>query len=193
MASIRCLGCMSLTDRQPCSHCGYDGSGQPGSALWPGTVLKDRYLVGRVLAQGRCEINYIGWDTILERKVAVKEYYPSSQVRRSEQTGIRLQWNENAAARALRGDGMTAFLEEARKLSQLEAVPEATRVYDSFRENETAYLILEYVSGHSLQELIARKGPLTWNQAAPIFTAVISAMEKYHQAEIGRASCRERV
>ncbi len=74
-----CPGCME--DRgveQACPHCGFE----PGSAqvsanhLPPGSVLQEKYLLGRVLGQGGFGITYLAWDTRLDLKLAVKEYFP---------------------------------------------------------------------------------------------------------------------
>ena len=62
---------MTPTDSYPCPHCGYDCSGQPSYALPLGTILRGRYLVGKVLGQGGFGLTYIGWDLALNRKIAV--------------------------------------------------------------------------------------------------------------------------
>ena len=77
----RCMGCMELFDKRfdVCPHCGCE-VGRPADALVqmdPGTMLANRYIVGRALGCGSFGVTYIGWDTKLERKVAIKEYLPS--------------------------------------------------------------------------------------------------------------------
>ena len=76
----RCYGCMEETVSYPCPHCGYIPGGKgPDYALRPGSILNGKYIVGRILGQGGFGITYVGWDLMLERKVAVKEYYPSGR------------------------------------------------------------------------------------------------------------------
>lgn len=61
-----------------CPHCGYV-CGTPAEEsihMQPGTLLHDRYIVGRVLGYGGFGVTYIGWDGKLEQKVAIKEYLP---------------------------------------------------------------------------------------------------------------------
>ena len=84
----KCFGCMEEIQGYPCPHCGFDPRRVTGIeyALPMGTILAGKYLVGRVLGQGGFGITYVGWDIALERKVAIKEYYPSGQVSRTPGT-----------------------------------------------------------------------------------------------------------
>jgi len=79
-ATRYCLGCMENSAGAPlCPHCGYVAGTVPESILHltPGVVLKQRYLVGRVLGDGGFGITYLGRDLVLDSKVAIKEYFPS--------------------------------------------------------------------------------------------------------------------
>ena len=61
-----------------CPYCGYINGTMPEEMyhLEPGTVLDKKYLVGKVLGFGGFGVTYIAWDQILQRKVAIKEYFP---------------------------------------------------------------------------------------------------------------------
>lgn len=63
-----------------CPECGraYGSVNAESFALKPGTILEGKYLVGEMLGQGGFGITYIGFDLLLEQKVAIKEYYPMS-------------------------------------------------------------------------------------------------------------------
>ena len=77
----RCYGCFEEYEDglDLCPHCGHeDGEGaEEALHLEPGTVLKDTYIVGKVLGYGGFGVTYLGWNTVLEQKVAIKEYLPS--------------------------------------------------------------------------------------------------------------------
>lgn len=77
----RCMGCMAelAEEAEVCPDCGYVQSADVKEAyyLFPGTRLKEKYIVGKVVGYGGFGVTYIGWDTQLNRKVAVKEYLPS--------------------------------------------------------------------------------------------------------------------
>ena len=76
----RCLNCMEeIKTTQTCPKCGHDNvSSVSESALHlpPGTVLQEKYLIGRALGQGGFGITYLAWDMNLNLKLAIKEYLP---------------------------------------------------------------------------------------------------------------------
>ena len=167
----------------PCPHCGFDPRSVKGIeyALPMGTILAGKYLVGRVLGQGGFGITYVGWDIALERKVAIKEYYPSGQVSRNP--GSRgLTWYTSVQSQQAKQNGTQMFLKEARKMSKVDDIPNVVRVRDLFQENETAYIVMDFVEGETLKARLEKTGPLPWEQAKGIFLPAIQAMEQVHQA-----------
>lgn len=72
----RCLGCMReyKDEYQVCPYCGYEVGTPPKEAyhMVPGTLLAGRYTVGQVLGFGGFGVTYIGYDNVLERKVALE-------------------------------------------------------------------------------------------------------------------------
>ena len=167
----------------PCPHCGFDPRSVEGIeyALPMGTILAGKYLVGRVLGQGGFGITYVGWDIALERKVAIKEYYPSGQVSRNP--GSRgLTWYTSVQSQQAKQNGTQMFLKEARKMSKVDDIPNVVRVRDLFQENETAYIVMDFVEGETLKARLEKTGPLPWEQAKDIFLPAIQAMEQVHKA-----------
>jgi hypothetical protein len=79
--SISAIGAWAVWSRgrgDVCPACGYV-EGTPAAKLVhlpPRTMLKDQYVVGRVLGHGGFGIAYIAWDTNLQMKIAVKEFFP---------------------------------------------------------------------------------------------------------------------
>ena len=179
----KCFGCMEEIQGYPCPHCGFDPRRVTGIeyALPMGTILTGKYLVGRVLGQGGFGITYVGWDIALERKVAIKEYYPSGQVSRNP--GSRgLTWYTSVQSQQAKQNGTQMFLKEARKMSKVDDIPNVVRVRDLFQENETAYIVMDFVEGETLKARLEKTGPLPWEQAKGIFLPAIQAMEQVHQA-----------
>ena len=179
----RCLGCMEPLQAYPCPGCGFDPQRDKSAeyALPQGVILAGKYLVGKVLGQGGFGITYIGWDIALERKVAIKEFYPSGQVSRAPGSAS-LTWYSTEAARQTRQDGMGMFLKEARKMSKVDAIPGVVRVLDLFQENGTAYIIMDFVEGVTLKAQLQKTGPIPWSQAKEIFLPAIQTMEQVHRA-----------
>ena len=183
MELSKCLGCMESFGGYPCPKCGYDPEKTKNAeyALPPGSILAGKYLVGKVLGQGGFGITYIGWDIALERKVAIKEYYPSGQVSRSPGTRS-LTWYTTEVAEQARRDGMQMFLKEARKMSKVDGIPGIVRVLDLFQENGTAYIVMEFVEGVTLKAKLQQTGPLPWEQVREIFLPAIRTMAQVHKA-----------
>ena len=179
----KCLGCMEDLTEYPCSKCGFDPrqTGNAEYALPVETILEGKYLVGKVLGQGGFGITYIGWNLALERKVAIKEYYPSGQVSRQPGTQ-QLTWYTSSNARFAQESGMEMFLKEARKMARVEDVSGVVKVKDLFRENGTAYIIMDFVEGETLKNRLKQTGPMSWEQAKEIFRPAIQTMEKVHRA-----------
>ena len=177
----RCYGCMEETVSYPCPHCGYIPGGKgPDYALRPGSILYGKYLVGRILGQGGFGITYVGWDLMLERKVAVKEYYPSGQVVRQPGAST-LQWYGTEQATNARDSGKEMFLKEARKMNKVRKIPQVVQVLDLFQENDTAYIVMDFIEGETLTRRLQKTGPLSWGQMQEIFLPVIQAMEEVHK------------
>lgn len=74
-----CLGCMEMYEDQfdICPYCGYENNAMPEEAfhLTPGTVIGERYIVGKVLGFGGFGVTYIGYDRELEKKLQSKNTY----------------------------------------------------------------------------------------------------------------------
>jgi len=161
-----CLACMQKFGRRDrCVHCGatrQDVSWTP-PRLKPGTIIHNRYLIGRCLGQGGYAITYLGLHIGLNHRVAIKEFYPSDLVDRPETT-LQVTPRANAPAgdpAILFKHGLSRFLEEGRSITKCHQPtphPNIVRVTDIFEENGTAYLVMDYLEGMTLEDHL-RKQP----------------------------------
>lgn len=155
-----CPYCMTpVKEGEPCEACGLtSGTYSPSPHhLPPGTILMDRYLVGRVLGEGGFGITYIGCDLRLELKVAIKEYFPSDKVTRHAQASLEVS-NYTGALAGNYERGKEKYLQEARTMARMNKQAEIVSVRDFFEANNTAYIVMEYVEGTTFKELVAQKG-----------------------------------
>ncbi len=178
-----CSGCMEkyADDLQICPHCGYVMGTKPENALhmMPGSVLANRYLVGKVIGYGGFGVTYIGWDSVLETKVAIKEYLPSEfSTRVLGQTMVTVFSGDKQEQF---NDGMKRFIEEAKKLAKFHSTPGIVKIFDSFEYNNTAYIIMELLEGETLAEKLKRGETFSEDQAVEMMTPVIKSLEKVHQ------------
>lgn len=155
-----CPYCMTpVVPGEPCPNCGLTGgsyASQPHQ-LPAGTILAGRYLLGRVLGEGGFGITYIGCDTRLELRVAVKEYYPVNHVSRNCRVSNAVNCFTGVAGQGYE-KGRERFIREARTMARMDKTPQIVAVRDYFQENNTAYIVMEYVDGTTFKELVAQKG-----------------------------------
>ena len=167
-----------------CLQCGYDSLKlNIGIALPLGTRLKNsEYQIGKVLGKpGGFGITYLGWNIQLETKVAIKEYLPLQIAGRGAGTAaVSVHAEENSVAFEY---GLNSFLEEARTLAQLRH-ESIVRVQNFFRENGTAYMVMEYLEGQSLEEYLAKIGRVTAPDAVALFLPVLNGLSYMHQKNI---------
>ena len=180
----RCPGCMKQKQDSPvCEHCGFDETAGNASHQLPmGTVLKEQYLIGKVLGQGGFGITYLGWDQYLDLPVAIKEYYPSGLVMRDcTVTTEVIGCGGDTAARF--ASNKERFLREAKMLARFSQVPQIVQIRNFFLANNTAYIVMEYVEGITLKQYVKDQGGrISPEKALRILGPVIEALEKVHNA-----------
>ena len=178
-----CYGCFREKEPGVCPYCGYnDREEQPYLALPRGTILNGRYLTGKVLGIGGFGITYLGYDLTLDIKVAIKEYMPSGMATRyTDGYTVTLTGraeNEYAA-------GMERFLDEARILAKLQNLPNIVSVYNYFKENNTAYFVMEYIEGMSLKEYLAEHGnAIPYTETLAILLPIMKALCEVHSMNL---------
>ena len=180
----RCTKCMEELGEgaRVCPCCGYeqDGKDQPRNALKKNTILRGRYLVGNVIGQGGFGITYVGWDLTLEMKVAVKEYFPSGTASRTSSFSNQIQWDFADNEKDQWTAGMDRFLAEARKMAKLDAVPSVVRVRDAFRENQTAYIVMDFVEGETLKKHLMGHGVLRYEECMGLLSPILDSLAVIH-------------
>ncbi len=182
----RCMGCMEPLEegKTVCPHCGYE-VGTPALEachLAPGTVLAERYLVGRVLGFGGFGVTYLAFDDTLQKAVAVKEYLPGEfSTRKPNQTRLTVYTGEKEEQFS---SGKDKFIDEARRLVKFQSTKEIVHVYDCFEENQTAYIVMEYLEGETLKSRLERDGNMSVEQALPIVFDILHALEAVHEVGI---------
>ena len=186
----RCYGCMRELDAPGavCPHCGFDNTidpgKQPGHMLKCGTVLNGRYTVGRFLGQGGFGITYLGFDPWLDAAVCIKEYYPEGGASRTMPHSGTVHWGSDENALRLR-DCCQSFVSEAEKAGKLQGLKHVAGVRAVFCENETAYIIMDFVKGETLGDRLVRtQKVLREEECAALMAPVMQELEKAHEQGI---------
>lgn len=180
------MGCMEeiREDAQVCPCCGYVRNTDVKEAyyLLPGQMVGEKYIAGRVLGYGGFGVTYLGWDTVLKRKVAVKEYLPSDFATRSYGTKMLTVFSGEAADQF--EAGLNSFISEAKRLAKFNRIPQIVDIYDCFMENGTGYIIMEYLEGQTVKELLKEKQKLPAEEAKQIVMEVLKGLSEVHKEGI---------
>ena len=182
-----CLYCCLQRQRPSgCSVCGPEALGRDVPRhtrdLAPGTLLAERYLVGRVLGASNFGITYLGVDVEQGARVAVKEFFPRELAMRASDGMSVLAYSEGEQTFRY---GLRRTLEEASVLAQLADHPNLVTVLDSFEACGTGYVVTRHVEGRNLDDFRAdHGGRLPESYAVPIIKAVLNALRALHGAEV---------
>ena len=179
----RCWRCMEdMGEAETCPHCGFSSESYnvPPYALQPNTILHGKYLIGSVLGQGGFGITYIGFDLTLEMKVAIKEYFPMNQAMRNSKSCTLITWRSENSAQNWR-TGCVQFLSEARRMAKMNSIPEIVSVRDTFEENNTAYIVMDYVPGSTMKHYMQANGLFTYDECVTLMLPVIQGLDMFHR------------
>lgn len=168
-----------------CPYCGKEREIKPKELyfLTPGTLIADRYEIGVSIGSGGFGITYKAWDKTLSKVVAVKEYYPAGMVNRvpGEKKLIIYSGSRQKECES----GKVRFLEEARNMAKFNTHPNIINIYDFFEENNTAYIIMEFLDGVNYKEYIKEQGGrVSPDKALEVTRAVLSALSEVHKSGI---------
>lgn len=148
--------------------------------LKSGKILNNRYMIEKVLGEGGFGITYKGVDKLLAVEVAIKEYFPQGFVTRNnvyseEITITQMKYGE------LFQKGKERFLSEARILAKFNKESGIVSVTDFFEENNTAYIVMEYLDGITLKDYIESNGLLFMDDMLGLMSPLMEALDAVHK------------
>ena len=145
------------------------------TSLPVGTKLQNgHFTIGKILGQGGFGITYCGSDTRLNRVVAIKEFFPVGCTR----VGLDVH-SHGLFDVASYSNARAQFLQEAQSLAQFRHAG-IVHVYTFCEENNTAYLVMEFLRGQTLSQLVESRGALPEKEAVEIIEKVCEAVEELH-------------
>lgn len=175
-----CMNCMSdLHGKDVCPVCGFQKTKpQKKGALPYGTMLQNRYLIGRAKKIDGEGLTYISMDTALNIPAEIHEYFPMSLAERAgDGKAVRVLGGSEAAFHETK----TAFLSGSRALAHMRELSAIVLIYDIFEENNVAYTVSEWNESISLRYFVKRSGGnIGWNAARQLFMPVLSALSTLH-------------
>ncbi len=169
-------------DATTCRVCGnrVDTASQAAtsSTLAPGTSLRaGAFVIEQVLGQGGFGITYRAHDVVLDRAVAIKEFFPQGCCSR---VGTSVQPIPGAGASAFQASKVQ-FRDEAKTLARF-SDPGIVHVHTVFDEHGASYMVMELLLGRTLIAEVEDKGPLPEDDAVAYATSIGQALMVVHHA-----------
>ena len=136
-----------------------------------------KYKIVRFIASGGFGCTYEAHHTLLDERVALKEFFVSDFCNRDERTGQVSVATKSKVA--LYDKLKKKFMDEARALYKMKH-PGIVRVTDVFEENGTAYYAMEYIDGQSLSDVVKKRGKLPEAEAVGYMRQVAESLKYVH-------------
>ena len=185
-----CINCMHLK-KDPwdvCPYCGYDpDTYEPSSqALKPYTILNEKYILGKKLGAGGFGITYLAYDKDLDIPVAVKEFFMRTSMYRDSRhsTAISIAMSNRSDEQIYRSN-KDRFKKEAQLLAKLGSIPGIVTVHNYFEQNNTAYIVMEYLEGRTLRQYVRdHGGQLPYRDILKMIRPVLESLKQLHDYQI---------
>jgi len=135
------------------------------------------YRVESVLGQGAFGITYLAHDVNLDRQVAIKEYLPAQFAVRNNDRSVSPTTDEYKEDFEW---GLKRFISEAKILTKFEH-PNLVKVFNVFEMNNTAYMVMNYEVGKSLQQILKSRKTLNETELMKMIIPLLSGLETMHE------------
>lgn len=182
-----CLGCMSYlaNPNAPCPNCGWLKTMQNAvSQLQAGCTLTnenqtEKYIIGRTLGQGGFGISYLAWNENRAERAVVKEFFPATIATRHND-GKVMPINAKDAEQFKHG--LDNFLKEAYKMLEFSNELNVVSVKNFFQANNTAYIVMEFIDGQTLEQVIKDNGGrLPLDEVLKKLAPIADVLDRMHQ------------
>ena len=174
-----CINCFAKKGKtRECSRCGYvDGTPQVAPFLAPGTIIGERFIVGKHESLTGEGATYLGYDMQNNDKVVIREYLPLTLcTREAGNDNVKVNDGEELTY----ADYLQDFFDISKAVSRLSDVPAIVPVRAIFECNNTAYTVYDKPDGRPLTDIVKKAKRLTWEEARPLFLPLVAAMNSAH-------------
>jgi serine/threonine-protein kinase len=170
-------------DKTECPNCGYiyDSPFLP-SYLPPGTILSDRYMLGKLKSYNGESAKYIAFDTITEETVLISEYMPDAICSRVKSSPVIIVNKDYIAQYKTL---LSEYVSLNKNLSKMRNLNHVAAVTDMFGDNNTGYAVFEYQKSKTLNEYLKENaGEISWEEAKKLIPPLLTTVSLIHNAGI---------
>lgn len=154
-------------------------------ALAERTLLNSQYRVDAILGEGGFGITYRCFDLFLKINVAIKEYFPVQFATRNMFQGNKVINVISGEREQLYIKGLKDYEYEANRLTKFSDLDGIVSVLNFFYENNTAYMVMEYVEGITLKNYLnEHEGKIPWKDTLEMIYPVINSLKQVHEEGI---------
>ncbi len=181
-----CINCFedidtSIGGGEVCPSCGYNNHQKSlKGAVKAGTTLAEKYILGRVISANSEGFTYSGFNKTNNTRVRIKEFFPATIAYRDEKAVHAAEGKEELFDKIYKD-----FLHLTTVLPKLSHVAGVLEIQETLIENNTCYIIYEYIESMTLKTFVEGKGgKLDINLCTTLFNPIINALEMMHSADI---------
>ena len=150
-------------------------------ALPSGCLLYGQYTIESVIGNGGFGITYKAYDNKFKRVVAIKELFPNvAAVRDMKTQSLSVLPDKHTYFLHVK----KRFLDEAKVLCEFQSSPDIVNVYHFFEANQTAYYVMEYLTGMDLKHYLKLYGKVNWMQMSVFMKQILNALGALHQKNL---------
>lgn len=147
-----------------------------------GSLLQGgKYRIERVLGQGGFGITYVATDTLLDKKICIKEFFMKEYCNRDADASHISVVSEGAREQVERYKAK--FVKEAGLISSMRN-PHIITIYDIFTDNDTAYYTMDYLEGGTLKTFVEANGPMEEASALKYIGQIGNALKYMHERKV---------
>ena len=183
--NFHCFSCMNKLNQNVkfCPICGNEISNEKiiKSALNPGTILNQRYLLGHVVKKDNKTLTYIALDKNIESRILVVELFIKDMVERLDQKIFVKNFKNEEIFEEIK----TNFSLVHQNLMKFRIFPNALKIYEVFFTNGTVYVVKEISKGITFNEYLSNNyGELPWSHSTKLFLDLIKFLRNIHSLKM---------
>ncbi len=167
------------TNSAICPHCGYhNDKDNPDNLLKIGTLLNNRFLIGKVFAQSTISITYMARDTKENCKVYIEEFFPTSICRRNKNS-VYFEEEYNISYKTMASDIHDRWISISKIKSDC-----LNHFVDIFPANNTVYAVTKFIQKVTLTDYLNTNPNLSWQKIKTMFLPIFSFVSKLNSLGI---------